>query len=258
MMKPTFRKNGLTLTELVVVIAVAAILLGISVPAAKKIAESFDYSTGPRSLINAALTSARALAVAQSTPAGVRFQPDANGDFYMIFIVHDRAKTNLANGFMAAAGRKPIRLPQNIGVLEGSFKGAGTAAAKDAFLSTEAGLRDAQTFSVVFSEQGQLIRFPVRVRNRDGKTETDDSSGSGNSSLDPIFNTKKNVENKIAMFCQDDYPEEGLGQENSVYSFYIYEKNRLAEVPAGQRFTGYIGNLQKEFINPYTGQLIRR
>jgi len=252
MMKPTFRKNGLTLTELVVVIAVAAILLGISVPAAKKIAESFDYSTGPRSLINAALTSARTLAVAQSTPAGVRFQPDANGDFYMIFIVYNPAETNLVNGFMAAAGRKPIRLPQNIGVLEGIFKGAGTAAAKDAFLSAETGLRDAQTFSVVFSEQGQLIRFPVRVRNRDGKTKTDDSS------LDPIFNTKKNVENKIAMFCQDDYPEEGLGQENSVYSFYIYEKNRLGEVPAGQRFTGYIGNLQKEFINPYTGQLIRR
>jgi prepilin-type N-terminal cleavage/methylation domain-containing protein len=252
MMKPTFRKNGLTLTELVVVIAVAAILLGISVPAAKKIAESFDYSTGPRSLINAALTSARTLAVAQSTPAGVRFQPDANGDFYMIFIVYNPAETNLVNGFMAAAGRKPIRLPQNIGVLEGIFKGAGTAAAKDAFLSAETGLRDAQTFSVVFSEQGQLIRFPVRVRNRDGKTKTDDSS------LDPIFNTKKNVEKKIAMFCQDDYPEEGLGQEDSVHSFYIYEKNRLAEVPAGQRFTRYIANLQKEFINPYTGQLIRR
>lgn len=252
MMKPTFRKNGLTLTELIVVVAIAAILLGISVPAAKKIVESFEYSTGPRSLIDAALTSARALAVAENTYAGVRFQQDIHGDFYMIFIIHNRAKTHLANGFMVAAGRKPIRLPQNIGVLEGSFKGAGTPAAKDAFLSTEAGLRDAQTFSVVFSEHGQLIRFLVRVRNRDGKTETD------NTSLDPIFNTKKNVENKIAMFCQDDYPEEGLGQENSVYSLYIYEKNRLAEVPAGQRFTGYIGNLQKEFINPYTGQLIRR
>jgi len=257
MMKPTFRKNGLTLTELVVVIAVAAILLGISVPAAKKIMESFEYSTGPRSLIDAALTSARVLAVAESTPAGVRFQQDVNGNFYMIFIIHNPAKTGLARGFMAAAGRKPIRLPQNIGVLEGSFKkDADTAADKDDSLSTEAGLRNAQTFSVVFSEQGQLIRFPVRVRNRDGKTETDDSNG--NASLDPLFNTKKNVDGGIAMFYQDDYPEDGLSKEDSVHSFYIYEKNRLAEVPAAQRFSSYIANLQKEFINPYTGQLIRR
>ncbi|MEJ5260718.1 MAG: prepilin-type N-terminal cleavage/methylation domain-containing protein [Anaerohalosphaeraceae bacterium] len=241
-MNSKIRQNGLTLTELVVVIAVAAILVGISVPAAKKVIESFDHSAGPHSLINAALTSARALAAAQSTPAGIRFQQDRKGDFYMIFIIHKNVTNAYATEFIAVANRKPIKLPSSVGVIAGTVQ-------SDAELN-DSNLMDAQTFSIVFSEQGKLIRFPVRVLNRDGVTD--------NSSRDPIFNTRANVDSGTAgMFYQDAGPG-GLNEEDSIGSFYIYDTKRFAEIPANQRFTAYIRNLPKEFVNPHTGQLIGR
>ncbi len=248
-MKQAGRKNGLTLTEVVVVVAVMAVLLGISVPTAKKIMDSLEHSAGARGLIDAALTSARAMAVSSNTPAGVRFQQDTSGDFYMIFIIHDPDKTNLAQGFMAVPNRKPMKLPSNIGVLESPLLA-------DSQLDSPLELLDRQTFSIVFSEGGQLIQFQVRVRNRDGVTD--------DSSVDPVFNTPDNVnsiENKIGMFYQDDQDQtalDGLKQEPSIHSFYIYDRKRLAEVPESQRFTGYIQSLQKEFVNPYSGQLIKK
>jgi prepilin-type N-terminal cleavage/methylation domain-containing protein len=241
-MKVRFRQNGLTLTELVVVIAVAAILVGISVPAAKKVMESFDQSAGPRSLINAALTSARALAVAHSTPAGIRFQQDRKGDFYMIFIYHKDVSSTYATEFIAIPNRKPIKLPSSVGVIAGTVQ-------SDADL-IDTNLMNAQTFSIVFSEQGQLIQFPVRVLNRDGKND--------DSSRDPIFNTKANVDGGIAgMFYQDAGPD-GLNEEDSIGSFYLYDAKRFSEIQQNQRFTEYIRYLPKEFVNPHTGQLIQR
>ncbi|HOQ05922.1 MAG TPA: prepilin-type N-terminal cleavage/methylation domain-containing protein [Anaerohalosphaeraceae bacterium] len=241
-MNRKIRKNGLTLTELVVVIAVAAVLLGISVPAVKKVIESFDQSAGPRSLIDAALTGARALAAAHSAPAGIRFQRDRKGDFYMIFIVHKDVSSTYATEFVAVPNRKPIKLPASVGVLAGTVQ-------SDADLN-DTNLLNAQTFSIVFSEQGQLIQFPVRVLNRDGVND--------DSSRDPIFNTRANVDSGTAgMFYQDAGPG-GLNEEDSIGSFYIYDPKRFAEIPANQRFTGYIHSLPKEFVNPHTGQLIGR
>jgi len=241
-MNRTIQRNGLTLTELVVVIAVAAILVGISVPAAKKIIESFDHSAGPRSLIDAALTGARALAVAHSSPAGIRFQRDRKGDFYMIFIYHQNVSSTYATEFIAVPNRKPIKLPSSVGVLAGTV-------GSDADLN-EANRINAQTFSIVFSEQGQLIQFPVRALNRDGKDD--------NSSRDPIFNTRANVDGGIAgMFYQDAGPG-GLNEEDSIGSFYLYDTKRFSELPGIQRYTGYIKSLPKEYVNPHTGQLIVR
>lgn len=236
------RQNGLTLTELVVVIAVAAILLGISVPAAKRIIESFDHSAGPRSLIHAALSSARALAIAHSTPAGIRFQRDRKGDFNMIFIYHKDVSSSYATEFIAVPNRPPIKLPSSVGVIAGTVQ-------SDVDLN-ETNLVNAQTFSIVFSEQGRLISFPVRALNRDGKDD--------DSSRDPIFNTRANVDGGIAgMFYQDAGPG-GLNEEDSIASFYIYDTKRFSQVEGNQWFTGYLRYLSKEFVNPHTGELIQR
>ncbi len=243
-MKHRHGQNGLTLVELVVVVAILALLLGISVPTAKKLMDSLEHSAGARSLINAALTSARAMAVSNNTPAGVRFQQDQNGDFYMIFIYHKDVSW-YAWEFLAVPNRKPMRLPQDIGVLAGTVS-------TDTDLDTPVKLVNARTFSVVFSEQGKMIVSNVHVLNRDGLLD--------DSSKDPIFNTKTNVDSNISgMFCQDeDNSANGLEQESSVHSFYIYEKKRLDQTPANQRFTGCIQELQPEFINPYSGQIIKK
>ena len=121
----------MTLTELLVVIAVMALLLGISVPTVQHLKDSFESSTGVRHLINAALSNARAIAVRHQAYAGVRFQEDAEGNTCMIFIIHDPGYdpanapdplgTGLANGFRAVTGRKPMRLPEDVGVCQLSY-----------------------------------------------------------------------------------------------------------------------------------------
>lgn len=106
----------MTLTEILVVVAVMAILLGISVPTAQHLMDSFESSTGVRYLINAALSNARAIAVRNQAYAGVRFQTAAGGNTYMIFIVHDPDATGYANGFRAVMGRQPMKLPEGVTV----------------------------------------------------------------------------------------------------------------------------------------------
>jgi Tfp pilus assembly protein FimT len=110
------KQSGISLTEILVVVGIIAVLMGVSIPAAKQLAGSFETGTGVRQLINAALSNARAIAVREQTYAGVRFQQDAEGHTYMIFIVHDKAATGLANGFRAVMGRKPMQLPENVSV----------------------------------------------------------------------------------------------------------------------------------------------
>ena len=119
----------MSLTEILVVMAIMAILMGVSIPAAKQLMGSFESSTGTRQLINAALSNARAIAVRNQTYAGVRFQEDINRNTYIIFIEHDPSDnpanapqpigTGLANGFRAVTGRKPMKLPQDVGVVSG-------------------------------------------------------------------------------------------------------------------------------------------
>ena len=107
---------GMSLTEILVVMAVIAILMGVSIPAAKQLANSFESGTGVRHLINAALSSARSIAIREQTYAGVRFQEDKDGNTYIIFIVHDKVATGDAYGFRAVMGRKPMKLPEDVSI----------------------------------------------------------------------------------------------------------------------------------------------
>ena len=270
------KQFGMSLTEILVVVSIMAILMGISIPAAKQLMHSFESSAGVRHLINAALSNARAIAVREQTYAGVRFQEDAEGHAYITFIVHDPDPspdgTGLAYGFRAVMGRRPMKMPEDVGVLSGywvdrtsfypnNWNNLVPTALSDAALidspanmvqvggiSRNRYLMDASTFSVIFSPQGKLTVHPVWVRNKDGQTDA--------SSNDTIFN----VENASSvMFLQDDYgnsPDYGIGPENSVQSFLIYKKPDLNSVPVNLRWTNYLSTLQPEFVSPYTGELV--
>ncbi|MCD6392290.1 MAG: type II secretion system protein [Planctomycetes bacterium] len=250
------KKSGFTLSELLVVMAVMMILAAATIPAARQLMKSFETSTGVRRVISAALCNARAIAAKEQHYAGVRFQQDLKGNQYMIFIIHDPALRPL--GFRAIEGKKPIKLPANIGVMDlyvrdkpiEAFDVTGNVdtAASNANINDNHEVMDTTTFSIVFSPTGKLVVHEVRVRNRTGNTRADD-----------VFDIDLNVDAGDAMFYQDDYANMGLGQERSRKWFVIYDKKAFGAVRASQRWTEYLEYLKNNetvYVNPRTGEVI--
>ncbi len=266
-MRTRTRQFGFTLTEMTLVVATIALLLGLGLPAARMLIQSFESDSGTKGMINAALSNARAIAARDQRYAGVRFQQDPDGNQYMIFIIHDFEKTGLSPGFRAVEGMKPIKLPENSGVMDlmvrtnhGTSSTSAASPLDEPFQSTHLNdtnsMRDTSTFSIVFSPSGKLILRTVRVRNRDGIYQPDNGV-SGKISTDGIFNSPVNISNHgVGMFVQDDYAELGLGAEPSRNRFIVYDKNHFGKLDAQEGFN-YLKNLSLIYINPYTGTMIQ-
>ena len=257
-MKAKRRQSGLSLTEMVVVIAVVALLTTLSLPAARTFFNSLGAPAAVRPMISAALANGRAIAAKNQRYAGVRFQQDQNGNQYMIFIVNEEPSKmgNLTIGFRAVEGIKPIKLPDAIGVMDMMINSNAPVVA-DVDITNNDDVNDTTTFSILFSPSGKLVIHDVRVRNNDGinlpvnPTESDDQ----------IFNSPVNIiNNNTGMFIQDDYPAFGFGSEPSRNRFVIYDKTEFDRVAADRRFTDYLVRLVPEmiYINPYTGTIIQK
>jgi hypothetical protein len=234
--------------------------------------DSFQSEGGTRSIIQAALNSARTMAVTHQRYVGVRFQKACRSNNpadplqglldapqYMVFIVHEEKKAlDLAKGFRALEGHKPIKLPDTIGVMDlANVK-------SDADIDEPRELGDATTFSIVFSPSGKLLIQDVRVRNRQGYR---DSTSDANVSTDDIFNKKAQVDAGVGMFYQDDYsggtwsayPNLGLGPEPSCTSFVLYNRQAFRLAYAKKRaWTECLGGsvAGAVYVSPYTGDLI--
>lgn len=251
-MKVKSRQCGLTLMEMTVVIAVVALLAVFGLPAIRALINSFESEGGAKVMISAALASGRAIAAKEQHYAGVRFQklydpndPDPlNTPQYMIFIVHDPEPepngTDLANGFRAVEGIKPIKLPDAVGVMEIMDSNSNSE------INEDEEVIDKTTFSIVFSPSGKLVIHDVRVWNRNGKTS--------NASDDDIFNTVSNINNGIGMFVQD----EAADEEPSRRSFIVYDKLEFGKLDVNRRWSDYLEYLELIYINPYTGTMINR
>jgi type II secretory pathway pseudopilin PulG len=276
-MKTRTKQFGFTLTEMVLVVATIALLLGLGLPAIRALLGSFESDTGTKGVINAALSNARAIAAREQRYAGIRFQQDADGNQYIIFIVHDFEKTGLSPGFRAVANTKPIKLPENSGVIDLMVRSNyGTSSAAAASLldeplspthldDTNPGnlgpdgqnnyIRDTSCFSIIFSPSGKLVTRSVRVRNKEGIYQPDNGV-SGKMSTDDVFNSPINITTYgVGKFVQDDYAELGLGAESSRNSIVIYNKNHFVKLNAQDRFD-YLHSLTIIYINPYTGTMI--
>jgi hypothetical protein len=283
----THKTLGLTLIEMTLVIGTMVLLVGFAVPAVRSLTHSFQSEGAVKSMIDAALSSARAMAMTRQRYVGVRFQKLCTSDDpadplkgildapqYMIFIMSEEPKKigNLRNGFRAVDGLDPVKLPSTVGVMDlGGSLVAPVDPARDATLA------DATTFSIVFSPSGRLLVHSVRARNRQGRYQPRNDPGSGNMAHDDIFNSPENIclyhEGK---FIQDDYSnsknsnstkesvEFGLGEESSVTSFVIYDTATLRTFykSGAQPLTAlsdYLNTLSTEksvHVSSYSGHLI--
>jgi len=269
------KRKGVTLPEMTVVVAIVALMVGLTIPAANMLLNSFESQSGAKSTISAALASARAIAIKNQRYAGIRFQKrhdpanPIDASQYIIFIIQD--PNVMAFGFKAVEGIQPIKLPDSIGVMDltivptrdiadpirptSQIRIDDPALGGDAAINDDIKLSDTTTFSIIFSPAGKLVIHGVRIRNRNGLTN--------NNSRDDIFNTDYNVDSAgIAMFYQDDYfgtggnPDYGLGPEPSRNSFVIYETKILKQTDFNRRWTDYLNRLKPVFINPYTGTIV--
>ncbi|MCD4832011.1 MAG: prepilin-type N-terminal cleavage/methylation domain-containing protein [Anaerohalosphaeraceae bacterium] len=244
------QKGGFTLVEMLVVTVIVASLIGIAIPAINAVQRSYD-STGTLSMVESALSSARAMAISSRRYAGIRFQKaaDANGvendplnrDQYMIYIIHEDEKTmgNDKDCFRAIEGKKPIKLPANIGIMDVNN------ISSDADISANNDMTAETSFSIVFSPSGKLVMTTAQMRNKDGKTT--------NGSNDTIFNTRDNISSNppVGMFVQDD------SEELSRRELMIYSRKEFAKFyNSGTAYSSYLINLKTRRVNPYTGTII--
>ncbi|MBW8014863.1 MAG: prepilin-type N-terminal cleavage/methylation domain-containing protein [Planctomycetes bacterium] len=255
-MRSLTKKTGFSLTELLVAMSIIGVLAGIGVPAVKQVVKSFESSSRVGDVVGAAMSNARAMALARGKYIGIRFQQTPQGDQYMVFIEHDFPGTGLANGFRPVTGRNPIRLPKRGLVMDMHLRTANSNNPVDAAdpsyvvlnsdgqINSPQEVTDSATLCVIFSPAGKLVNHAVRIRNV--------------SANDNVFNTQAEVDLGNAMFYIDSYPGIGLGEEISRNRFIIVDKNEFGAVPATERYSRYLQHkvLETVYINPYTGELI--
>ncbi|MFC1763770.1 Tfp pilus assembly protein FimT/FimU [Planctomycetota bacterium] len=256
-MKTSKRQFGLTLIEILVVVSIIAILVGFGVPAVRALRSSFESESATRTMVEAALGSARALAISRGTDVGIRFQKQFNGsdvnepqsndpltaNQYMIFVIHDEEATGYARGFRALDGHKPIRLPDRYGVMDLWTRVGNTATriADDSHINNDEALVDTTTFTIVFSKEGRLLYQPVLVRQLD----------------DPVL--------KFQLDAKDvpPYSPGGALGEPGRDRLYVYDRAALNTAftrdPQNVRvWSEYLQRISDSplYVSPYTGRLL--
>jgi len=286
------RHRGLTLIEITVVVAIIALLMVVVIPALRALTGSFVSAGTAQAMIEAALSSARTIAMREQHYAGVRFQKayHAEGPLhaaqYMVFIVHDPDgmkpdpnDNDFATGFRAVEGVKPIKLPDAVGVMDlcvvtqrvrskpsssthVCLDEVGSGQEANELIDEHHELSDMTSFSIVFTPTGNVVIYGLRVGNRHGIRDI--ARHAGKTSDDPVFNKKEEVANLLhsAMFLQDDYfagngqTDLGIGPENSRTAMVIYNRELFQQAFAQERaWTDYLINLPRLHVGRNTGTL---
>jgi hypothetical protein len=222
-----------------------ALLAGLALPAARMIIDSFESGDSARSMISAALASARAIAAKERKYAGIRFQNEYERSDrdpqYMVFIIQDpnlddsftiSRPFTVVDGFRAVKGLKPMKLPETVGVVE--------LVGDIAEIDDDVKVMENTTFSVVFSPRGKLVIHDVQVLRENARDKVFNEAGSD------------------AMFVDDYYGSDpAFHRERSQNSFIIYDRTIFGNLDVPGRFD-YLRGLEVVYINPYMGTLISK
>lgn len=261
------RLRGLTLTELLVALAITVIVGAIAIPVVASLKGALQGSANAQVIVSTAIQNARTIAMKEGQYAGVRFQQDANGRQYAVYIVHTPHGSGLASGmtvyYNAVEGRQPVMLPETISICDMVVGTTGDAIYNNrtfsalgvADIDVESSITDTTSFSIIFNAKGQLSKVICRMRNRHGEYLPNDG-GLGGDSNDKIFNSQPNVENGIGKFIQDDYANLGLGGELSRVQFKIFDTGKYNELDSAQKKYDYLSGLPDVYVNQYTGKLM--
>lgn len=273
-MKQTQKQSGFTLVELLVAMSIIVIVGAISLVSINAIMDSFDSSSYAISMIDAALSGARATAIKEGKYAGIRFQREYDpagfdkASQYMIPIilpnVNDMNKTK--DCYVAVKGKRPAKIPDSLIVMETYRYDYSQSPVTDIMVGDDElkdtqGVRNATSFVVLFTPSGKtVIRF-AQVRNSDGEENPSDSSDSS----DRIFNSEINVRANVGRFYQDykkggtdEIP--GLWKEPTRDSFYVLNREDFEKVDPSKRYTDFLVDVKDAstyYLNPYNGKIIR-
>ncbi|AQQ70121.1 Tfp pilus assembly protein FimT [Limihaloglobus sulfuriphilus] len=268
-------KSGFTLVENLVALSIIVIVGSLGLFSIHSFLDSYESGGQTQFQIAAALSNARAIAAREGRCAGVRFQREydpqgfGKADQYMIFIIKsdlNNASSYDMDSFHAVDGKKPIKLSGSVMVMSTETGSYGGPVSSDSSIDTEEELRDALTFSVVFSPSGRLIKPQVLVRNRDNAANPDNEGGSS-ISYDAVFNSFRNVTSQdkfyqAGQFFQDNAnsgavdPIDGLEQEAAVDALMLFSREDFENVDPGYRWSDFLVFVKPFNINTYSGELI--
>jgi prepilin-type N-terminal cleavage/methylation domain-containing protein len=267
--------SGFTLVENLVALSIIVIVSGLGLFGIHSFLESYESGGQTQFQIAAALSNARAIAAREGRCAGVRFQRAYNpqgfdkADQYMIFIIKsdlNNASRYDMDSFHAVEGKKPIKLSGSVMVMSTGTGSYGGLINSDSSIDTEAELRDALTFSIIFSPSGRLIKPQVLVRNKDNVANPDNEGGI-RISYDSVFNSFSNVTStdklyQAGQFFQDNAnsgaidPIDGLEQETAADALMIFSREDFENVDPGYRWSDFLDFVKPFNINTYSGELI--
>jgi len=225
-MKTKSKQFGLTLTEIIVVIAIIAMLVGLGVPAGRAFFNSFETEGGTKSVINGLLTSARTIAVKEQKYAGVRFQ-QANDTQYAIIIISETEipypqnltdpddPLNYTVPFVALEGQRLMNLGRKLGV----------APADSIIDSSDI------CGNIIFSPQGQLVRKWIMMY------------------VNPRLKDEIYNDTKPALFDEDTVPRLS-NRAFGIYNVKDWENSGYSDE--------FFAELEPIYINRYTGMIINR
>lgn len=284
--KPNKQRNraGFTLVEILVVVAIIAIMISLTVPATSTMVRSYRQASA-KSLVRSAMAQAQAYAVKERKYAGLRFQKDGSGQQYII-LVENKAITldnvpfyggdpyPLKNLYAPVDNVRPITLPVGIEVmpayrepweidfLPDNGDGKVWPGDGDGIIDyTE--LAAATTFCVLFDPSGQLVRKPAQCGPRLLPAEDypgmviDYNEYINNAYDDTVFANNQSVLPSEGLPLPGDVIQLGFtGVKLSQSGVYMYENNTLERIPANERLWYISTKLEPMLINIYTGEFL--